>query len=117
MRLCPLCGTVLSGELERGPVPVAEALPIALEIAEALDTAHRQGIVHRDLKPSNVMLTETGVRLLDFGLAKQHEDVGADAHKRVDGDGGRERFTRRILPPYLKFWFCLGLPGFLMKPS
>ena len=73
MRLCPLCGTVLSGELERGPVPVAEALPIALEIAEALDTAHRQGIVHRDLKPSNVMLTATGVRLLDFGLAKQHE--------------------------------------------
>ena len=37
--------------------------------------------------------------------------------KRVDGDGARERFTRRILPPYLKFWFCLGLPGFLMKPS
>ena len=68
-----LDGETVTQRLERGPVPVAEALPIAVEVAEALDTAHRQGIVHRDLKPSNVMLTETGVRLLDFGLAKQHE--------------------------------------------
>ena len=68
-----LDGETVAQRLERGPVPVAEALPIAVEVAEALDTAHRQGIVHRDLKPSNVMLTETGVRLLDFGLAKQHE--------------------------------------------
>ena len=68
-----LDGETVAQRLEHGPVPVAEALPIAVEIAEALDTAHRQGIVHRDLKPSNVMLTETGVRLLDFGLAKQHE--------------------------------------------
>ena len=68
-----LDGETVAQRLERGAVPVAEALPIAVEIAEALDTAHRQGIVHRDLKPSNVMLTETGVRLLDFGLAKQHD--------------------------------------------
>ena len=66
-------GETAAQRLERGPLPVAEAMPIAVEIAEALDTAHRQGIVHRDLKPSNVMLTDTGVRLLDFGLAKQHE--------------------------------------------
>ena len=68
-----LDGETVAQRLERGPMPVAEALPIAVEVAEALDTAHRQGIVHRDLKPTNVMLTETGVRLLDFGLAKQHE--------------------------------------------
>ena len=68
-----LDGETVAQRLERGPVPVAEALPMAVEIAEALDTAHRQGIVHRDLKPTNVMLTATGVRLLDFGLAKQHE--------------------------------------------
>ena len=68
-----LDGETVAQRLERGPMPVAEALPIAVEVAEALDTAHRQGIVHRDLKPSNVMLTDTGVRLLDFGLAKQHE--------------------------------------------
>ena len=68
-----LDGETVAQRLERGPVPIVEALSIAVEVAEALDTAHRQGIVHRDLKPSNVMLTETGVRLLDFGLAKQHE--------------------------------------------
>ncbi len=68
-----LDGETVAQRLERGPMPVAEALPIAVEVAEALDTAHRRGIVHRDLKPSNVMLTDTGVRLLDFGLAKQHE--------------------------------------------
>ena len=68
-----LDGETVAQRVERGPMPVAEALPIAVEIAEALDTAHRRGIVHRDLKPSNVMLTDTGVRLLDFGLAKQHE--------------------------------------------
>ena len=68
-----LDGETVAQRLERGPLPVTEALPIALEIAEALDIAHRQGIVHRDLKPSNVMLTDTGVRLLDFGLATQHE--------------------------------------------
>ena len=68
-----LDGETVAQRLERGPVPVTEAMPMAVEMAEALDTAHRQGIVHRDLKPSNVMLTETGVRLLDFGLAKQHE--------------------------------------------
>ena len=68
-----LDGETVAQRLERGPMTVAEALPIAVEIAEALDTAHRQGIVHRDLKPTNVMLTDTGVRLLDFGLAKQHE--------------------------------------------
>ena len=68
-----LDGETVARRLERGALPVAEALSVALEIAEALDTAHRHGIVHRDLKPSNVMLTDTGVRLLDFGLAKQHE--------------------------------------------
>ena len=67
-----LDGETVAQRLESGPLPVADALRIAVEIAEALDTAHRQGIVHRDLKPSNVMLTETGAKLLDFGLAKPH---------------------------------------------
>ncbi len=87
-----LDGETLAQRLERGPLPVAEALPIAVEMAEALDTAHRQGIVHRDLKPSNVMLTETGVRLLDFGLAKQHEAgpeafVSAPTHTALTVEG------------------------------
>jgi eukaryotic-like serine/threonine-protein kinase len=54
----------------RAPLPIAETLRIAIEVAEALAAAHRAGIIHRDLKPSNIMLTRTGVKVLDFGLAK-----------------------------------------------
>jgi len=63
-------GETLSERLEKGALPVREALKIALAIADALDKAHKQGVVHRDLKPSNVMLTKRGAKLLDFGLAK-----------------------------------------------
>ena len=63
-------GETLEQRLRRGPIPTEELLPIALAIVDALSEAHRQGIVHRDLKPSNVMLTRSGVKLLDFGLAK-----------------------------------------------
>src|SRR5262249_60080970 len=57
----------------RGALPTEQALRFGIEIADALDKAHRQGIVHRDLKPGNVMLTKSGVKLLDFGLAKAVE--------------------------------------------
>jgi eukaryotic-like serine/threonine-protein kinase len=63
-------GETLADRLGRGPIPLEQALKIGIEIAGALDAAHRQGIVHRDLKPGNVMLTKSGVKLLDFGLAK-----------------------------------------------
>src|SRR5262244_3446512 len=62
-------GETLCDRLGRGPLPLEQALRYGIEIADALDKAHRQGIVHRDLKPGNVMLTKSGVKLLDFGLA------------------------------------------------
>src|SRR5262249_9372895 len=63
-------GETLSDRLTRGALPLEQTLRFGIEISAALDKAHRQGIVHRDLKPGNVMLTKTGVKLLDFGLAK-----------------------------------------------
>ncbi|HEY3123617.1 MAG TPA: protein kinase, partial [Thermoanaerobaculia bacterium] len=63
-------GETLSDRLGKGSLPLEQTLRFGIEIADALDKAHRQGIVHRDLKPANVMLTKSGVKLLDFGLAK-----------------------------------------------
>ena len=65
-------GETLAGRLKRGALPLEQVLKTAIEIGGALDLAHHAGILHRDLKPSNVMLTKTGAKLLDFGLAKFH---------------------------------------------
>src|SRR5467141_1228263 len=63
-------GETLADRLNTGPMPIAQLLKIGIEIADALEKAHRAGIIHRDLKPGNVMLTKSGAKLLDFGLAK-----------------------------------------------
>jgi serine/threonine protein kinase len=63
-------GETLGKRLEKGSLPVEQVLKFGAQIADALDKAHRSGIAHRDLKPGNIMLTQTGAKLLDFGLAK-----------------------------------------------
>jgi serine/threonine protein kinase len=63
-------GETLAKLLDKGPLPLAQMLKYGVQIADALDKAHRQSIVHRDLKPGNIMITKAGAKLLDFGLAK-----------------------------------------------
>src|SRR6185436_20032694 len=69
-------GQTLADRIAKGALPPDQAIRYAIEIAIALDAAHRHGITHRDLKPGNIMLTKTGVKLLDFGLAKLKKAAG-----------------------------------------
>jgi len=85
-------GEDLSERVARGPIPVEEAIPIAVQIAEALEAAHEQGIVHRDLKPANITLTDEGVvKVLDFGLAKAWETEGTDLSSSFSPTSGARR--------------------------
>src|SRR6202158_4242664 len=68
-------GETLAQRLQKGSLPIQQVLQYAIEIADALDKAHRKGITHRDLKPGNIMLTKSGTKLLDFGLAKLRENA------------------------------------------
>src|SRR5262249_12082734 len=79
-----LDGESLEQRLRRGALPATLALKLSIQIADALDAAHRRGIVHRDLKPANVMLSGQHVKLLDFGLAKIRADDDVDAATALD---------------------------------
>ena len=71
-------GPTLADRISQGPIAVEEALPIATQIAEALEAAHEQGIIHRDLKPANIKVRPDGtVKVLDFGLASVAQGAGA----------------------------------------
>ena len=71
-------GETLAARLEKGPLALQQALPLAIQIADALAAAHRKAVVHRDLKPANIMLTRAGVKLMDFGLARIDQPISAD---------------------------------------
>jgi eukaryotic-like serine/threonine-protein kinase len=68
-------GETLAQKLMKGPLPLEQALQYSIQIADALDKAHRKGVTHRDLKPGNIMLTKSGAKLLDFGLAKLRQEA------------------------------------------
>ena len=82
-------GPTLADRIAQGPIALADALPIAKQIAEALEAAHEQGIIHRDLKPANIKVREDGtVKVLDFGLAKALEQGSVI---RAQGSGTRDQ--------------------------
>jgi eukaryotic-like serine/threonine-protein kinase len=81
MELCE--GESLADRLLRGPLPTEQLLQYGIQIADALDRAHRSGVVHRDLKPGNIMLTKAGAKLLDFGLAKPALLAGSSSNPPV----------------------------------
>jgi eukaryotic-like serine/threonine-protein kinase len=76
-------GETLAHRLTRGPLPADQMLRFGIQIADALDKAHRQGIIHRDMKPGNIMVTKSGVKLLDFGLAKLRPSDATSTSSRV----------------------------------
>src|ERR1700686_3474635 len=91
-------GESLADRLAKGLLPLSDVLKYGVQIAEALDKAHRAGIIHRDLKPGNVMLTKSGAKLLDFGLAKS-----GVFEVRVDGAATQQKpLTQegKILGPF-----------------
>jgi eukaryotic-like serine/threonine-protein kinase len=87
-------GETLADRLGKGQLPLEATLRFGIEIADALDKAHRQGIVHRDLKPGNIMLTKSGVKLLDFGLAKAVAPAGASVLTSLPTMAGGANLTQ-----------------------
>ena len=87
-------GEDLSQRIARGPIPLDEALPIAKQIAEALEAAHEQGIIHRDLKPANIKVRADGtVKVLDFGLAKAMDQGSGTGNQGPGGSANSPTIT------------------------
>ncbi|HET7697623.1 MAG TPA: protein kinase [Vicinamibacterales bacterium] len=102
----------LSQRLAAGPMPIEEALPVARQLAEALEAAHEQGIVHRDLKPGNIKVGDDGsVKVLDFGLAKALDSRAADAAS--SGAAGLDDSPTITSPALTQLGIVLGTAGYM----
>ena len=108
-------GDDLSQRIVQGPIPVDEALPIARQIAEALEAAHEQGIIHRDLKPANVKVRPDGtVKVLDFGLAKAMDAEGGSKDQRYNpGDPGFSQSPTLTTPAMTQAGMILGTAAYM----
>lgn len=101
-----LQGQTLAERLSKGPLPLDEVISAGIEIAGALDAAHRCGVVHRDIKPANIMLTKSGLKLLDFGLAREPARI-------LSGMSGESAETATQLAPITAAGSILGTLNYM----
>src|SRR6202043_2351500 len=89
----------IEGTQLKGPLPLERAIEYSGQILDALDAAHRKGITHRDLKPANILVTKQGIKLLDFGLAKQTVRLGEEEATKALTDQGQIIGTLQYMSP------------------
>ena len=107
-------GPTLAERIAFGPMPIDEAVPVAMQIADALEAAHEQGIVHRDLKPANIKVRDDGtVKVLDFGLAKLTGAGGTGGTSRIGGTGELSQSPTITTPAMTQIGVILGTAAYM----